>query len=471
MLGALSKRLPILLGLVLAACGDPPKKAPVDIPVFCQPTAQLTLLEEPELYQHSKTTLHAVARVLSCDGGSAVAVDVNARVNGPDGGSVPVALKVTQEPFVDLDGGLSFVFGGFELDGGALVRAEMSFDTDDLGLYHFMLTFKPGLGNLQGQLVAMVDRRAQGPKGVTTPDTTCNNFDLWDDTAVCQATANASNDLVVLREGQAISRHQNDAFLVSDAGLWTVENTPNATVSLWKLDGPGVALAARGVVPVEFEKWGVGQGPAMASAGDSLLLFANSELMLAHRNGATVTFQTVGAVPFPQGAPVAMLLREGEGAVVAEQNFAPSFPGLCVVTFADGGADCRNDRFALGADRDVLWVTSTAGEVSVIELDAGLTLVEHRTPYLQGFPAMPNFTQNVMFLQSGNFISSTLGTPFTGSGAFFVSDPVARVPVFDGSPALEGFGHWSGQSPATGATSRCFWQYDYFSQTAKYLPR
>lgn len=468
---ALSKRLPIVLGLMLAACGDPPKKAPVDVPDFCQPTAQLTLLEEPEIYEHSRATLHAVARVLSCDGGSDVAVDVDARMSGPDGGSVPASLKVTQEPFIDLDGGLSLVFNGFQLDGGALVRADVSFDTEDPGLYHFMLTFKPGLGNLQGQLLAMRDHRAQGPIGVRLPDFVCNNFDLWADAAVCQATTLQSNELVILRGGEIIGRHQNDAFLVSDAGLWTVENTPDATVSLWALDPSGVWLAARGRVPPGFDTWQVGLGPALAAAGDSLLLFANSTLMVAHRDGATVTFEPSLSIPFPQGAPVAMLLREGEGALISEQNLGPPFPGVCVVSFADGGTSCRNDRFALGADRGVVWVSSTAGEVSVLELDAGLQLVEHRTPFLQGFPQMPNFSQNVMFLQSGNFISGTLGTPFTGSGVFFASDVVVRIPVSSEPPSVEGFGRWSTQTPAVGATERCYWQYEYFSQTLKYLPR
>jgi hypothetical protein len=469
----LSKRLPILLVLALG-CGDPPKKAAPEIPVFCQPSGQLNLLSQPEVYENTTVTVHAGALVFSCDGGSDVAVDVEARVSSPEGRSLPARLTVNTAPYEDPDGGLAVIFffsqfgmTNIEPDGGALVRADITFDVGDAGLYAMNLKFKPGLGSLQGEVLAMVDRRDHGVHALPMPYE-CGAFDRWGDLMPCQE----GNQLVVLRDDGGIAFTQmNDVFMVTDAGLWTVEGGVSTSLSLWSLVDDQVQLVAHGPLPPSFTGWAPGQGPAMAAGAGTMLLFWQNELVLASpSDGGIVIEPKAELLQLAQGGGYGMVLLPGEGAIVSDQGIGPNMFSFCTVSFRDAGASCRTDRFAIGADDDVLWVIDGSTAVTAYQLAPGPKLIEHPTPFHQGFTAFPNFSQSVLPLQSDNASnSSTLGTPYANFDGFPIG-ALARIPQLTEPPTVASYGMFSLQ-PQTGATPRVYWSLDAFNMEMRYIER
>lgn len=445
----------------LAACSSKgPYDAGLSPPDICQPSGDLAILDEPELYLNQPVTVHLAARLAGCDGG--LTVDVQTAITDPVDHPVQSTVQIRSQPYSDDDGGLALAFGS-PFDGGTLVLADVSFQPTELGLHHLVARFRPLAGTFQADLISMVDgRAAERTVAVANP---CFWFDVWNGNPLCVSVVGnvVYGVLTVTRNGVTVLERPVLNVASSDAGLWTVDSDGGLTLLAIDDDG-GVRLLGNARLPQPLVSDPAIVEPRVAADRDQLLLVADSSVYLARPSAdGGLEIVPVAKLPVSFTEETSAILLAGEGAAIGGLPGVTngSTPNLCLVSF-DGGVSCWNGPFVAAADRGVLWtIDAQTGTLSAATLSAGPVLSlqpapfrQALTPILQGTEGLSN--QAVFaFRSNGPSLGTSEGTLRSQS-----SRGVVRVPMLGPGPALEGFGRWpTGPDTFGGASPGCLWQY------------
>ncbi|MFT3836541.1 MAG: hypothetical protein QM723_06060 [Myxococcaceae bacterium] len=459
------------------------------MPDFCQPTGELALLDDPELFAGQAATFRVGGHFVGCDGGGDVSATVQVALSGPSNEPVSITVSSTSSPWSDPDGGLALAFGS-SFTGGTLLVGTVTFTPEAAGRYHLNARFSPNLGSLQLDLATLIDGRGQ-TQTVPVPGA-CSWFDLWNGIELCLVfDSGGAGTLYCSYRGEPFAQLPATAVRPAEHALWTLDQYSDS-VSLWSIDDDAGAQR-RGEARLGLEVFDGGPvmmsfSPTLAADGDQLLMLSGQQVLLARATDAGLVVTDAGQLPVVFSQQSAALLTAGVGAIVGglpyrglEMMTTP--PTFCLLDFAQGTTTCSVEPLLFGADRRVLWAfDGTSQRFSAFTFDGGINVSRADAWFSQDLPSMfspggPAFGDQtqLLFASYGAGLGYPTGIPFDVSAA-----AVVRIPVLAGGPQLQDLGVWPGAAASSrlasppfsiGVSEGAVWQLVPGTQNLRYQAR